>query len=970
MAAAAGAILMRLTLCTLWACWVMLCWCPALAAGPPLIGTPPTARYVPELDVVPQNFAIVQDSRGVVFVGNSDGVIEFDGERWALIPVDNREIVRSLAVDAQDRVYVGGYNAFGYLVRDEFGQAQFFDLTPRFSEWITDAGFADIWDTLVTPEGVYFRALRDVFLWNPADDSVRHWRHEGRFGAITQSAAGTLLQYRGEGFRIRRGDDFVPLPGTEGLTELVYGLLPLADGGFLSSGVDGAWRRISPEGQVGYLEMPEGLPLSSAFAVAARLDDGSIALGGGDGMLYIVDPLRRGMQRFKLDSGFLSGIFPTRKRGFLVSSDEAIYHVSWPTEWAVLGDEQGASGTISAMASWAGSDYLISSSGVTRLIPHEGAPPQFEAVPWSQKLAYDLLEIDETRAFLAESHKLILVDRGQRREIGTGPIYPRNFLKSAFRPGRIYVGTESGLRIAELAGDDVHLSETAASDVELGVVGIVELSDQALWLGTARHGAWQLRLNADGSIAELRRYGPEQGLMLGPVASATLLLLQDGRLLASTHEGFFRWESGRFVVDDLDGLGTQRHPGELLSLAQSPAGELWAIGVGRLFRRSDSGHWRAQPIGRLRRGAFSDAYFRPDGGVVIVASQSLLLLNGAELADESSHAQIQLRSVARTQPDGNIKPLPLAPAQPLHMAYGDFGLQFQFALPDLAFPRGRAYQGRLVGYESEFSNWSSARGYLYSRLSPGSYALDVRARDSAGNISFIPPYRMVIDPPWYQQWWAYVAWIGSCVLLLWWAILVVIRRRTRKLADETRRLESMIEERTRDLAGANERLELMANLDGLTGIANRRKLDHFLEEAWRQARDQGERLALLAIDVDFFKRYNDSHGHLAGDQFLRDLMPVLSHCLRRNQDLLARYGGEEFVAVIPGADGATAMAVAERMRTEVIRADLGTSISLGVASVIPGQGDVSELIEAADAALYVAKKAGRNRVALDPATAA
>jgi ligand-binding sensor domain-containing protein len=106
--------------------------CCSATAAEPLVGTPPYVSYSTDLDVYPQNFAITQDAQGIVYVGNTNGVLEFDGERWALTPLDNREIVRALAVDQDDRVLVGGYNALGYLKRDAQGSAHFVDLTPRF----------------------------------------------------------------------------------------------------------------------------------------------------------------------------------------------------------------------------------------------------------------------------------------------------------------------------------------------------------------------------------------------------------------------------------------------------------------------------------------------------------------------------------------------------------------------------------------------------------------------------------------------------------------------------------------------------------------------------------------------------------------------------------------------------------------------------------------------------------------------
>jgi len=155
----------------------------------------------------------------------------------------------------------------------------------------------------------------------------------------------------------------------------------------------------------------------------------------------------------------------------------------------------------------------------------------------------------------------------------------------------------------------------------------------------------------------------------------------------------------------------------------------------------------------------------------------------------------------------------------------------------------------------------------------------------------------------------------------------------------------------------------MAHIDVLTGIPNRRRLDEYLGVVWEQCGDRGRPLSLLAIDVDRFKDFNDKQGHLAGDELLKQLALVLGHCLRRSEDLLARYGGEEFLAVLPGADLAVATTLAEKMRVEMEHSGLGATISIGVASRVPdASASLTELVARADAALYVAKKSGRNRV--------
>jgi len=933
----------------------------APTAGASLQGVPPSTRFAPDLDVFPQNFAVGQDSHGIVYMGNTNGVLEFDGERWALTPLDNREIVRSLAVDEKDRVYVGGYNAMGYLQRDASGQNHYVDLTAHFAAELKGREFADIWNTLVTPEGIYFRAVRDVFFWDPVHEKAQQWHHEGRFGGIARYQDATLLQFRGEGFKRREGDTWTLLPETSGLTDGVFHVVPLADGGMLGVGSNGKWTRIG-DGKVTPIAMPASMPDATGITAAATLSDGSIALASQDGVLYLIDPQRRGERHFKLDPGFLSWIAPTADGGFLVSANQAMYRVSWPSRWSMLGSEHGADGTLERIARWKGVDYLLSSAGTLRIQPQSGGAAHFEALPWSENAAYDLYGLDDDRALLATTRKLILVQNNAAHDLSDELMYPRLFIASRFRPQRVFVGTEMGLRFVDKDGEKLKISPLANRDLALRVSSLVEISATQLWFGTERHGLWHVRLDDAGAIVDQQRLGEKDGLQLGVVPQAEIVQFSDGSLYVTTSLGIFRWNGTRFVEDDLFGLGSLRGKEELLHVAQSPDGSLWSYSNNRLLHRPPQGEWREEPVRQLRRGAYSTHLFDGEGNTLFVTTNAIMMYETGATPQRQA-PQVQLRSVAQTLGDGKRLPMPLQPAQPIHLPFGEYGINFQFALPDLSQERGRQYQGRLAGYESHFSDWASVRGYTYSRLSPGTYSLQVRARDSTGALTQTVPYEIVIDAPWYLRWWAYVLWILAGLVALGLTIQFAIRRRTRRLAEDKRHLETEVASRTQELALANHRLEAMATLDGLTGIANRRRLDEYLPLVWQQAEQRARPLAVLLIDVDRFKDYNDTHGHIAGDQLLKNIVAPLMRCLRRAEDLLARYGGEEFIVVMPGADAAAALAVAEAMRQAVENATLGTTVSIGVASGVPRGGDASDLVGAADEALYAAKHGGRNRVA-------
>lgn len=199
-----------------------------------------------------------------------------------------------------------------------------------------------------------------------------------------------------------------------------------------------------------------------------------------------------------------------------------------------------------------------------------------------------------------------------------------------------------------------------------------------------------------------------------------------------------------------------------------------------------------------------------------------------------------------------------------------------------------------------------------------------------------------------------------------------LERARTALQEYTHHLEQRVEEKTNDLRIANEELTRLSLMDGLTGIANRRHFDRYLESEWNRSIRKHAPLSLILIDVDHFKRYNDALGHLQGDESLCLLARTICGCTRRSSDLVARYGGEEFAAILPETDITGAVYCAETMREAV--ENLGVShpdsttgpvmtISLGVARAYPvRQESAATLIARADHCLYQAKSGGRNRV--------
>jgi len=196
----------------------------------------------------------------------------------------------------------------------------------------------------------------------------------------------------------------------------------------------------------------------------------------------------------------------------------------------------------------------------------------------------------------------------------------------------------------------------------------------------------------------------------------------------------------------------------------------------------------------------------------------------------------------------------------------------------------------------------------------------------------------------------------------------------RQLKESLTTLEQRVEERNQELTQVNQELQKLAHSDGLTQTANRRYFDTVIKREWQRLSREQQPMALMLCDVDYFKRYNDTYGHQAGDQCLREVAQVLGQTSRRPADLVARYGGEEFALILPNTSLQGAVCIAENIQAHLQKLTLPhkaspigrITISIGIAVTIPSiKNSPKDLLKTADQALYNAKANGRNRFSID-----
>ena len=200
---------------------------------------------------------------------------------------------------------------------------------------------------------------------------------------------------------------------------------------------------------------------------------------------------------------------------------------------------------------------------------------------------------------------------------------------------------------------------------------------------------------------------------------------------------------------------------------------------------------------------------------------------------------------------------------------------------------------------------------------------------------------------------------------VWKLSILQLKRRERKLT-------GIVARRTEELNKVNEELQALANSDGLTKIGNRRRFEEFLTNEWHRASRSRTEISLILVDIDHFKLFNDTYGHLEGDKCLQKVAKSLADTIKRPTDFVARFGGEEFAIILGGTDSDGAMAIAGQVlenvqNLEIIHSSSETTrritISIGVATTfVRTEMSEADLIKAADTALYKAKENGRNQI--------
>lgn len=930
-------------------------WAALLLAAPGTVRAQYRAEQFSTANGLPQSTVsgIAQTRDGYLWFSTYDGLARFDGVTFTIFdrgttPVMRHTLFMHLTLDANGALWAGAPN--GVL---RYRDGEFTWVEPVKSA----AGAARPGDEWLQP----------AF----APPSLRHWRVID--GAIARTEAG--------GTRI-------PLP--RGITPELVARHAREDGrGRL-------WIPAPPGGGVWCVAGARLRRYSRANGVADTVDD--VRGEDRDGNLWLVSP--SGLTRVRGDSltwidGFalvgsrqIRASFVDRDGTLWLGTNErGAFRISrqflrsYSQEDGLGGRNvypllQDRGGRV-----WIGAGNALTSFAHGRfnarfLVP--GASGALRLVPWTpdpdtrrrSRIVHCLFEDREGHLWVCAGESLLRFDDG--RLAGSRTFGADGATDAAFEDshGDLWVST-GHTRLIRIHGDSIRRFGAADGLNPAAAVTVIhETADGVLLVGTRR-----------GLVRrEGERFAPLTTQFSLDVDQIRCLYTDDDDALwiGTFNNGLVRMKHGRFAhITSRDGLASN---GAFWILPDSQ-GHFWITGDRGIYRVSrrqldDFADGRAAAVRSVSYGAADGmrsveanggrspaGWKAADGTLWFPTQDGVVVIDPAAAASAVDAPRAVVSSVSV---DGSEQ----TTAGRVRLEPGQSDLDIAYTAPTSVQAGDIRFRYRLSGADDRWIDAGTRRRVHYAHLPPGHYAFQLSTASGDGPFGGVGASLEIEIAPhlWQTVWFAWS--LGLAMLTL---AAGGYTMRVRGLQARERALRVMVDARTADLRVANERLQQLAVEDPLTGLANRRRFDEFLEREWQRSHRTRSPLAVLMLDVDSFKRYNDTYGHQAGDRCLQGVAGVLRDTIQRTTDLAARYGGEEFAVVLVDTSEAAARAIAEsvRARVESLAIPHAASTAAGVVTVSVGVADTvagghsapSDVVAAADRALYRAKDGGRNRVA-------
>ncbi len=742
-----------------------------------------------------QSWALVRDTRGVMFIANNDGVLEFDGVSWRKIPIAG-QFVRSLAIDSRGTVFVGGRGTFGYLSPGPAAQLQFVSLLDKVS--VKDREFNDIFDLLPTADGVYFVSHDRVFLYTPSGE-MKVFQPKHRFGRGFAFHGEFFVTEEDTGLLQLQGSDLVPADIAAD-KQLLHGSPLFASGNVPLIAYDRKLYRFSlrsidrfPTAADSYFQLHD-------IYCVNQLPGGDIAVGTKSGGLVLLrqsGEVERIIEKTDgLPSDFVTAIFGDAKGQVWVTTDNGIAH--FPLHITQFSEAQGIHGSVYAIDRIGGTIYAGTSLGLFRMRKGPANEPVFDPVPKIQEEVLTLVQLSGI-AFVGTEHGLFALSGMKFEKVLPHTLHSAyEIAASSEDPNVFYTAGGDGVQMLKRNGTNWD----AVSKVSTGqdFFAVMEAGDGKVW--AANLGSIWL-IDFSGASPKSEQFKAANGVPAGVIYIYNFR----NHIVFASQKGLLQFdETNKRFVPDTE-LGERFANGQYVvsTIREDPRKDVWITGKGyHSVQQNTDLAWYESPLLEAKLGELFWLHFDPDGTCWTSGGTGALVRYQRPPALKQDNFKVLLRDTILTNDSRTIYSGD-GTTQQISLPYKDNAVRFEFAAP---FPEGDQaveYAYRLGTGDTAWSAWTKETRKDYTNLFEGKYTFQVRAKSPHGAISAPASYQFTVIAPWYRTWWAYAIYLAAFLLAGW----LILRWRLRALEARNRWLEGVVEQRTAEVRTERDQNEAL-----------------------------------------------------------------------------------------------------------------------------------------------------------------
>lgn len=781
-------------------------------------GTPYFTYYTSQMyDGHPQNWAIIQDERGVMYFGNTEGVLEYDGSSWRTISLKNGSAARSLDVDDNGRVYVGGQDDLGYLVPDTTGALQYFSLLETIPE--EQRNFGDVRKTYFTSSGVYYITRSQVFRWDGDEMTVITLKNNKvlmrDYGFYWKDKL-YLLQ-RKEGLVSLVNDKIKKIPnGGCFKNKRIYTMLPMKNKGFLIGTATAGFYQYDNEQCASLTTQIDDFLNKNQLYHACTLPNGNYALATSGG-IAIIDESGNWLQLLNSSTGFPSErayhLYVDRQDGLWAALDNGIIRIEISTPLSTY-QTDGIIGSVNDVVRHEGLIYLATSQGISFLDAgqviqdEELQPPRIQNISGFINECLALLSLED-ELLTATTGGLFIIKNGNARSLKSSLNYGafHCFYRSRKNPNIIYVGKQDGVGVIEY--------KEGSWTYKRNILGIKEAiytmsagKDGTLWLGTKYQGIISIQNPLKQPI--ITKFNQVEHQL--PSMNNNKVFYSKKEVIIATEKGLYRFNKQNKVFEPIKQFsgGFDNNNYHVTCLVEDKQQNIWIHakeGRGVAMQQgNDLYTWQLTSMNRLSKSELNSMYIESTGIIWLGGLDGLIRYDTNLEKKKKANFSTLIRNIEVGNEelsifrgaycdDNQCTSLQQSDAERPILDYKNNTLKFSYAALSYDYEVANQYKYILEGFNIGWSEWSYDNKKEYTNLSPNFYRFKVKSRNAYGQEGEEGIYEFVIENPWYQTWPAYIMY----GLLFVGVIFGITRFRTRRLLSESRKLQDKVDERTSEL---------------------------------------------------------------------------------------------------------------------------------------------------------------------------